>query len=69
MERQKIIALLGSLTAAIGSWFWLQEFTYARENGGELAGKLQWVGVAIALAGIAIVIVGRELRDRSSRRQ
>jgi hypothetical protein len=69
MDRPKIIAVLGSLTAAIGAWFWLQEFTYARENGGQLAGKLQWVGVAITLSGIAIVIVGRELRDQSGRRQ
>ncbi|MBU3751209.1 MAG: hypothetical protein FGM52_12315 [Mycobacterium sp.] len=65
MDRHKVITLLGSLTAAIGVWFWLQEFTYARENGGELAGKLQWVGVAITLSGIAIVIAGLELRHRS----
>ncbi len=65
MDRPKKITVLGSLVAAIGAWFWLQEFTYARDNGSELAAKLQWVGIAIALAGVAIVLVGRDLRDHS----
>ena len=65
MERPKIIIMLGAITAAIGAWFWLEEFTYARDNGSELAAKLQWVGVAVAMACLAIVLVGRELRDHS----
>lgn len=56
------IIALGSLSTLIGVWFWQKENTYASLTGNELASILQWVGVGQALVGVAVVLVGLEMR-------
>lgn len=58
------LTVIGSVVTAIGVWFWYTENSYAAENGSDLASTLQWVGVAQALTGIAIVLIARTMRDQ-----
>jgi len=58
----KLIISLGALGALIGAWFWQKENAYAAETGGELASILQWVGVGLILVGVAVVLIGAELK-------
>ena len=58
------LTVIGSVVTAIGVWFWYTENSYAAENGSDLASSLQWVGVAQALTGIAIVLIARTMRDK-----
>lgn len=58
------LTVIGSVVTAIGVWFWYTENSYAAENGSDLASTLQWVGVAQALTGIAVVLIARTMRDK-----
>ena len=58
------LTVIGSVVTAIGVWFWYTENYYAAENGSDLASTLQWVGVAQALTGIAIVLIARTMSDK-----
>ena len=58
------LTVIGSVVTAIGVWFWYTENSYAAENGSDLASTLQWVGVAQALTGIAVVLIARTMRDQ-----
>lgn len=50
---------LAGMAALIGVWFWHTENSYAAANpGSDLAQTLQWVGIALALIGIAGVMFG-----------
>ena len=57
------LTVIGSLVTAIGVWFWYNENSYAAENNSDLASTLQWVGIAQALTGVAIILIGRKLRE------
>lgn len=56
------IISFGALSALIGAWFWQKENAYASLTGSELASTLQWVGVGQTLVGVAVVLVGLEMR-------
>jgi hypothetical protein len=71
MNKSNIIICLGSLSALIGVWFFLHERSYAATDTSCIYGKasclaetLQWIGVAQAFAGIAIVFIGLLLKDK-----
>ena len=53
------LTVIGSVVTAIGVWFWYNENSYAAENNSGLASTLQWVGVAQALTGVAIILFAR----------
>ncbi len=63
-DRSLWITAIGSIVAVIGVWFWLTENSYAAENDSDLASKLQWVGVAQALAGVAIILIARIMKGK-----
>ena len=58
------LTVIGSVVTAIGVWFWYTENSYAAENGSDLASTLQWVGIAQALTGIALILVARTMKDK-----
>jgi hypothetical protein len=60
----KYIISLGSASALIGAWFWQKENAYASLTGNELASTLQWVGVSQVLVGVAVVLIGLEMRGK-----
>jgi len=69
MNKSNITIVLGSLSALIGGWFWINERNYAATDrtcqyGSCLAETLQWVGIGQVFAGIAIVLVGLILKDQ-----
>jgi|CXWL01.1.fsa_nt_gi O-antigen/teichoic acid export membrane protein len=53
-----VAALLGLASCAIGVWFFLKERDFAERYDNELARQLQWVGVALALLGLAVFLIG-----------
>ena len=53
-----IAALLCVPATLIGVWFFFHERDYAAKHDSELAGTLQWVGIAIALIGAAGFLLG-----------
>src|SRR6478752_7314243 len=54
-----VAALLGVFTALIGIWFFFNEHSYAAAHPHtELAPILQWVGIAITLAGAGLFLIG-----------
>ena len=60
---------LSAAAAAVGVWFWQHENSYAASHPAtELADTLRWVGIGLALIGIAGVLFGIALlrgdRDR-----
>ena len=60
----KYIITLGILSTLIGAWFWQKENAYASLTGNELASILQWVGVGQVLVGVAVVLIGLEMRKK-----
>lgn len=56
-----VAALLSLVATGIGLWFFWEERSFAAENGNELAGTLQWVGLAIAFLGAAGFLLGMVL--------
>ena len=64
MNKQNWIIGLGSASALIGAWFWQKEKAYASLTGNELASTLQWVGVGQMLVGVAVVLIGIEMRKK-----
>lgn len=69
MNKNNLIIAFGSLSAFIGVWFFLHERSYASSRRSCyfttcLAETLQWVGVAQAFAGVAIVLIGLLLKDK-----
>ena len=58
------LTVIGSVVTAIGVWFWYTENSYAAENDSDLASTLQWVGIAQALTGIALILVARTMKDK-----
>jgi hypothetical protein len=58
------LTVIGSVVTAIGVWFWYNEKSYAAENNSDLAATLQWVGVAQALTGIALILIARIMKDK-----
>lgn len=60
----KYIIPLGSASALIGAWFWQKENAYASLTGNELASILQWVGVSQVLVGVAVVLIGLEIKGK-----
>ena len=56
------IIAFGSLSALIGAWFWQKENSYSTQTGNELASILQWVGVSQVLVGVALVLIGLEMK-------
>lgn len=53
-----VAALLGLASCLIGVWFFLKERDFAERYDNELARQLQWVGVALALLGLAVFLIG-----------
>ena len=53
-----VAALLSLVATAIGVWFFFKEHNFADRFDNALARQLQWVGVAIALLGVACFLVG-----------
>jgi O-antigen/teichoic acid export membrane protein len=53
-----VASLLGLAASVIGVWFFITERDYAARFDSELAATLQWVGVAIALLGAGVFIIG-----------
>lgn len=64
MRKHDWIIGLGSASALIGAWFWQKENAYASLTGNELASVLQWVGVSQVLVGVAVVLIGLEMRKK-----
>lgn len=71
MNKNNFIIGLGSLSSFIGIWFFFHERSYAATNRSCIYGRasclaetLQWIGVAQAFAGIAIVLIGLLLKDK-----
>jgi len=64
MNKHNWIIGLGSASALIGAWFWQKENAYASLTGSELASTLQWVGVGQVLVGVAVALIGLEMRGR-----
>lgn len=69
MNKSNIIIGLGSLSTLIGVWFFFHERAYASTDRACytypcLAETLQWVGVAQAFSGLAIVLIGLILKDQ-----
>jgi len=62
MYKSDFVIGFGLASAIIGAWFWEKENSYAMQTGSELASILQWVGVGQALVGVAVVLVGLEMR-------
>ena len=50
--------MLSAVAAAIGVWFYAKEHDFAQKYDNALAAQLQWVGLAIALLGVAGFLVG-----------
>ncbi len=59
-----LLTVIGSAITVIGGWFWYNENSYAAENNSDLAATLQWVGVAQALTGIALILIARTMKDK-----
>lgn len=55
--------VLGLATAAIGGWFFIKESNFADRYDNELAASLQWVGVGLLAAGLALAVVGYRTKD------
>lgn len=56
---------ISGVVAAIGVWFWQREMAYAAANpGSQLPKVLQWVGIGLALIGVAGVLFGIALLRR-----
>jgi hypothetical protein len=50
---------ISAVVVAIGVWFWQHENSYSAANpGSELAEVLQWVGIGLALIGVAAILFG-----------
>jgi hypothetical protein len=69
MNKSNIIIGLGSLSALIGVWFFFHERSYAATDRSCdfnpcLAETLQWVGIAQAFAGVAVILIGLILKDQ-----
>lgn len=60
----KYIISFGALGALIGVWFWQKENAYATETGNELASILQWVGIGLFFLGVAVVLIGVQLKEK-----
>lgn len=70
MNRYTIVMVLGALNALLGGWFFLVEFNYAQTNqeciygySNCLAENLQVIGIAQILGGIAILIIGLQMKE------
>lgn len=62
MTKHNWIIGLGSVSTLVGAWFWQKENSYATQTGSELASILQWVGVSQVLVGVAVVLIGLEMK-------
>ena len=62
MTKKNWIIGLGMASTLIGAWFWQKENAYATLTGNELASILQWVGVSQMLVGVAVVLIGLEMK-------
>ena len=62
MTKHNWIIGLGAACTLIGAWFWQKEYAYASLTGNELASILQWVGVSQMLVGVAVVLIGLEMK-------
>ena len=62
MTKHNWIIGLGSVSTLVGAWFWQKENAYATQTGNELASILQWVGISQVLVGVAVVLIGLEMK-------
>ena len=53
-----IASLLSAGAFIIGLWFFFTERNFAQEHDNALARNLQWIGVALALLGVAGFLIG-----------
>ena len=64
MSKHNWIIGLGAVSTWIGGCLFIQERGYHTLTGNELANVLQWFGVAQVLIGIAVVLIGLEMRGK-----
>ena len=62
-----VAGVLSVAVAAIGVWFWQTESDFAHRFDNDLAAKLQWIGIALTLIGVAGALLAAHVirgRDR-----
>jgi len=62
MTKENWIIGLGTASTLVGAWFWQKERAYASVTGNELASILQWVGISQVLVGVAVILIGLEMK-------
>jgi O-antigen/teichoic acid export membrane protein len=53
-----IAALLSAAAFFVGLWFFFTEHDFAKQQRNDLAAKLQWIGVGLAVLGAAGFLLG-----------
>lgn len=64
MNKGNFVIGLGAVSLWIGGCLFIQERNYHSRTGNELANVLQWFGISQVLVGVAVVLIGLEMRKK-----